>query len=57
MNIEEAKAWLIGERSSMNHFYAYSIDNQKAEIQTAQCDAARTEEAYWVARAHKEGLV
>lgn len=56
MDYIEANAWLRGERSSMNHFYAYSDDNQIAEIQTAQCDAARMQEAYWVAKAKAEKL-
>lgn len=48
MKLEEALAWLRGERSSVNW-----LDQPTAQ----QYDAAATQEAYWVVRAHSEGLV
>lgn len=48
MSYEEALAWLRGERSSVNW-----LDQPVAQ----QYDAAAAQEAYWIVRAHKEGLV
>ncbi len=54
MSHEEALAWLTGFRSTTN-----MIPPEPREtwiIRIAQADAAMTEQAYWVARAQKEGL-
>ena len=55
MTYDEALAWLRGERSTINMTHAEN-PAQEWEIAHRQ-DAAATEQAYWVVRAHKEGLV
>ena len=55
MSYDEALAWLRGERSTINMTHAEN-PAQEWEIAHRQ-DAAATEQAYWVVRAHKEGLV
>lgn len=53
MKLDEALAWLNGERSSWNQ-HAQETDG------LAQCaieDAARTQQAYWIAKAHAEQLI
>lgn len=57
MSLEEALAWLRGERSSINIQYAASDDRNHASACAAREDAAACEQAYWVVRAHKEGLL
>jgi len=55
MTKEEALAWVKGERS-----YTNMIPHDPHEtwmVRIAQADAAETQRAYWVLRAHKEGLV
>lgn len=55
MKHEEAIAWLRGERS-----YNDIVPREPFEtwqVRVAQADAALVQEAYWVAKAHKEGLV
>jgi hypothetical protein len=55
MKLDEAIAWLAGERSMTN-----IIPHDPREtwlIRIAQADAAMTKQAYWIARAHKEGLI
>ena len=54
MRYEEALAWLRGERSTIN--YRKTIDPE-SDVRVAQEDAALTEQAYWIVRAHKEGLL
>lgn len=49
MTLEEAIAWLKGERSYVN-LMGWSEN-------TARTDAALTEQAYWIVRAHREGLL
>lgn len=49
MDYEEAQGWLRGERSTVNW-----IDDP---VSVAQADAALTQQAYWVARAHRERLI
>jgi hypothetical protein len=53
MTLEEALAWLRGERSSVNW-----LQNGTPEGNTnaQRYDAAATEQAYWIVRAHREGL-
>ncbi len=55
MTIEEAKEWLRGERSMCNIIPQEPFDTWQVRI--AQADAAMAEQAYWVLKAHKEGLV
>ena len=55
MNLEEALAWLKGARSTVN--YAGGETPWEAQERACRMDAAATEQAYWVVRAHKEGLV
>lgn len=59
MNLEEAKSWLCGERSMSNMIQSNSEMNGNGLwiVQTAQADAAMTEQAYWIVKAHAEGLI
>jgi len=52
MNYEEAVEWLTGERSMCN--IIPQVPFETWQVRTAQADAAKTEQAYWVTRAHKE---
>ena len=55
MSYEEALAWLKGERSTIN--YTDAGTPEQSRINSAEKDASMTEQAYWIVRAHKEGLV
>jgi len=55
MNIEEALEWLKGNRSCMNDISQFPTETWQVRI--AEADAAMTKQAYYVAKAHKEGLV
>jgi len=55
MNLYEALAWLRGERS-VTDMVNLTEDDSWMVIE-AQTDAAMTQQAYWVVRAHKEGLL
>ena len=55
MNYEEAIAWLRGERSMTNLIPRDPHDSWMLRI--AQADAAATQQAYWIVKAHKESLV
>ena len=55
MNIEEANAWLKGERSTTNYIPQDPFETWNVRI--AQADAACTQQAYWIAKAHAEGLL
>lgn len=61
MTKEEAREWLTGERSNWNDitsFYAPAGDDGGlATVRCAEADAAAAQQAYWVLRAHAEGLV
>jgi hypothetical protein len=57
MNLEEALAWLRGTRSTCNIIQRTTDTNGQWLVQTAQADAALTEQAYWIVRAHAEGLI
>lgn len=57
MNLEEAKSWLRGERSMTNIIQSNADTNGPWIVQTAQADAAMTEQAYWIVKAHAEGLL
>ena len=54
MSIDEAYEWLKGNRSMTN-----VIPDEPREtwvVRVAQADAALTQQAYWIVKAHKEGL-
>ena len=55
MDREEALEWLKGERSMTNIIPQDPMETWQVRI--AQADAASVQEAYWVARAHHDGLV
>lgn len=55
MNPEEAKEWLKGNRSMCN--ILSSVDPDLWQVRIAQADAAMMEQAYWVLRSNKEGLI
>lgn len=48
MTYEDAVEWLKGKRSMCNTF---------EEPVSAEVDASLTQQAYWIVKAHKEGLV
>lgn len=54
MDYEEALAWLRGERSTVNTTQQYPIETWQERI--ARTDAAMTEQAYWIVRAHSDGV-
>lgn len=55
MNLEEAKAWLRGERSHTNLVHRGINPDWQAIV--ALADAGSVQQAYWVVRAHSEGLM
>jgi hypothetical protein len=55
VSIEEAIAWLKGERSSLN--IIPSDPSETWTVRVAQADAAYKQQAYWLLKAHKEGLL
>ena len=55
MRQEEALEWLNGTRSSINLIPQDPFNTW--QIRIAEADAAMMQQAYWVLRAHKEGLV
>ena len=55
MNLEESKAWLRGERSTVNAMSVLPMEIW--EVRTAEADAAMMQKAYWILRAHTEGLL
>jgi len=55
MKYDEAIAWLNGERSMCNIIPQDPLETWL--VRTTQADAAMTEQAYWVAKAHKDGLL
>ncbi len=54
MNLEEALAWLRGQRSTLNYTQAPTPEDSR--LYAAKQDAAMTEQAYWIVRAHREGI-
>ena len=54
MTLDEAYAWLRGERSWTN---TLRDGTEEAFVRIERADAATTEQAYWVVRAHQEGLL
>ena len=57
MEYEEALAWLRGERSTINIIQSNADTNGPWIVQTAQADAAMTEQAYWIVRAYRENIL
>lgn len=55
MDIEEARAWLNGERSMANIIPQDPFETWQVRI--AEADAAMVQQAYWVAKAHGDGLI
>jgi hypothetical protein len=55
MSYAEAIAWLKGERSTCN--FVSEVPFETWLVRTAEADAAMLQQAYWIVRAHKEGLV
>lgn len=55
MDYEEAVQWLKGNRSMTNLIPQDPFETW--QVRTAQADAAMMQQAYWVVKAHKEGLV
>lgn len=55
MNKDEAVAWLKGERSLTNIIPRDPFETWNVRI--AEADAAMTQQAYWIVKAHKEGLI
>lgn len=55
MNYEEAIEWLKGKRSTTNIILEHPIETWNVRI--AQADAAKTMQAYYIVKAHKEELV
>ena len=53
MNHKEATEWMNGKRSMCNAFGGC----QEAIVWCEQADAANMQQAYWLLRAHKEGLI
>jgi hypothetical protein len=58
MDIEEAREWLKGRRSTWNSFAPQATGlGPEAHIMCAQADAAMTQQAYWIAKAYNERLL
>lgn len=55
MNYAEAIEWLKGNRSTVNMVPQHPIETWQERI--ANADAGMTKQAYYVAKAHTEGLV
>ena len=55
MTYKEAMEWLNGKRSMINIVPFAPQETWQARI--AEADAAMTQQAYWIAKAHKDGLV
>jgi hypothetical protein len=55
MEKQEAEEWLSGNRSMCNSLS--SGDPDLWQVRIAQADAAMMQQAYWVLRAYKEGLI
>jgi len=57
MTYEEAVAWLRGQRSTANIIQSDCNSNGQWIVQTAQADAAMTQQAYWIVKAWSENIV
>ena len=54
MNLEEAIEWLKGKRSMTNRIPQDPFETW--QVRVAEADAAMTQQAYWITKAHKENL-
>lgn len=54
MNYKEALEWLRGERSMTNIIPQDPLETWLVRV--AQADAAMVQQAYWICRAHDEGI-
>ena len=55
MEPDEAIAWLRGERSTCNTTPRDPFETW--QVRTTRADAAMMQQAYWVLKAHKDGLI
>ena len=55
MNYEEAVEWLNGNRSMTNIIPQDPFETWQTRI--AEADAAMTQQAYWIVKAHNEKLI
>lgn len=55
MKIDEARAWLRGERSLTNIVPEHPIETWQSRV--AEADAALTQQAYWIAKANSDGVL
>jgi hypothetical protein len=55
LNIDEAKEWLKGNRSTVNSIPQHPLETWDVRIQAA--DASMIQQAYYILKAHKEGLL
>ena len=53
--LEEAFEWLSGERSMTNIIPREPFESWSIRI--AEADAAMVQQAYWIVKAHREGLI
>ena len=59
MEYNKAVEWLNGEMSTWNTFAPQATGrfDGTGEVQCAQADAAMIQQAYWIVKAHKDGLI
>lgn len=55
MDAKEAREWLLGERSTANIVPQGPFETWVVRI--AEADAAMMQQAYWILKAHAEGLM
>ena len=55
MKLEEAIEWLKGNRSTVNFILQNPIETW--EVRIAAADASMIQQAYYILKAHKEGLL
>ena len=55
MNYNEAFEWLKGNRSMASIIPKHPFETW--QVRVAQADAAATEQAYWIVKAHDEELI
>ena len=57
MTYSEALEWLKGNRSNINSILNTTDDRPHEFAMITQADAGSVQEAYWIVRAHREGIV
>jgi hypothetical protein len=55
MKIDEAREWLKGNRSTVNQVLQNPIETW--DVRIAAADASMIQQAYYILKAHKEGLL